>query len=299
MSQRLIATIGMFDGVHIGHRFLIDFLQSEATRRNLIPAAFTFNRHPLSIVRPDAVPPMLSSLQERIDLLHKAGAQYVEVLDFNGQMRSLSARQFIAMLHDRYDVDALIIGFNNRFGHDRIDGIEQYRTIGAEIGIDIIQAPEYHGIASPVSSSIIRKYLCEGNIDQASVSLGRCYTLTGTVVTGKQLGRTIGFPTANISPLDTQKLIPASGAYAVTVTTADGIPRPAMLNIGSRPTIDRPNAPISLEAHIFDYNADLYGTTVTITFHAYLRPERRFPSLDALRSQLDADASTVKQLFNN
>ena len=295
MSERSIATIGMFDGVHLGHRFLIDCLKSEATRLDLSPIAFTFSRHPLSIIAPNAAPPLLTTIDERTSLLLSAGVGHVEILDFDQQMRSLTAHDFISLLHTQYSVDVLLLGFNNRIGSDRIDSIEQYRLIGREVGVDVIQAPEYHGGIQQISSSIIRRLLSDGSIERATAALSRPYTLSGTVVHGKQLGRTIGFPTANICPNSTEKLIPASGVYAVTVTSPDGIRRPAMLNIGSRPTVDNDNAPISIEAHIFDYNADIYGASISVAFHAYLRQERRFQSVEALRTQLDSDADTAKK----
>lgn len=295
MSERSIATIGMFDGVHLGHRFLIDCLKSEAVRLSLSPVAFTFGRHPLSIITPDVAPPLLSTIDERTALLHSAGVDRVEILDFDHRMRTLTARDFFSLLHRQYSVDAILLGFNNRIGCDRIDSVGQYRRIGVEVGVDILQAPEYHGIIRPISSSIIRRLLSEGAVEQAAAALSRPYELSGTVVHGKQLGRTIGFPTANIRPDSAEKLIPASGVYAVTVTTPDGIPRPAMLNIGSRPTVDTSDAPISIEAHIFDYDADIYGSTVSMAFRAHLRPERRFPSVEALRAQLIADADAAKK----
>lgn len=297
MDRRLIATIGMFDGVHLGHRFLIDFLRSKASGEGHIPTVFTFDRHPLSIIKPEIAPRQLSTISERAELLHQAGAERVEILSFDEAMRTMSAEQFITMLRDRYDVTSLILGFNNRIGHDRISSIEQYQAIGNQLGVKIIQAPEYAGSIEPVSSSVIREYLSTAQIAKANVALGRPYSLSGKVVSGRQLGRTIGFPTANISPIDSQILIPASGAYAVTITTHDGIARPAMLNVGSRPTVDNSDAPISIEAHIFDYNTDIYGTIVAVAFYGHLRPERRFPSVEALRAQLANDADDAKKIL--
>lgn len=297
MNRRSIATIGMFDGVHLGHRFLIDFLRSKATEEGHIPIVFTFNRHPLSIIKPEIAPRQLSTISERAELLRQAGVERVEILSFDDTMRAMSARQFITMLRDRYEVASLILGFNNRIGHDRISSIEQYQAIGNQLGVKVIQAPEYTGSVAPVSSSVIREYLSTAQIAKANEALGRPYSLSGKVVSGRQLGRTIGFPTANISPIDSQILIPASGAYAVTITTPDGIARPAMLNIGSRPTVDNSDAPISIEAHIFDYNADIYGSIVTVAFYDHLRPERRFPSVEALRTQLADDADNAKKVL--
>lgn len=286
----------MYDGVHRGHRYLIDFLRIEAARRQLTPAVVTFRNHPMSVVRPEAAPQSLTSTADRMHLLAEAGADDVILLDFNDRMRRMSARRFLSMLKKRFGIDALVVGFNNRFGRDRVDGIDQYRAIGEKIGMDIIGAPEYRDDA-PISSSAIRSYLYEGDIARANAALGYNYRFSGVVKEGKQIGRTIGFPTANITPAWPGILIPAPGAYAVIVTVPDGTRHGGMLNIGYRPTVDHAAHPQqTIEVNIFDFDGELYDATIEIEFVARLRAEKKFASLDKLKSQLATDARKARRL---
>lgn len=297
-SRRRIAAVGMYDGVHLGHRFLIDYLRLEAGTRRLTPAVITFSRHPLSIVRPLESPGLLTSLEDRLRLLDEAGAEDIIMLAFNDRLRYKSAKEFLSMLHRSYGIDALVLGFNNRFGHDRPGAFDDYRRLGAEVGVEVIQAPEYRGAASRVSSSLIRNSLLTGSPEKAAEALGHNYSLRGVVKNGEHLGRKIGFPTANLMPADKEVLIPKPGAYAAVVVTPDGVRRPAMVNIGFRPTVSDPLAPgkISIEAHILDYTGYLYEEEIIVEFVSYLRGEQRFQSIDKLRAQLEADAAKVRKL---
>lgn len=296
-SRRRIAAVGMYDGVHAGHKFLIDYLRLEAGTRGLTPSVITFSRHPLSVVRPLEAPGLLTSLEDRLRALDAAGAEDIVILTFNDRLRYKSARDFLSMLHHSYGIDALVIGFNNRFGHDRPQSVDDYRKIGEELGVEVISAPEYRGAGAPVSSSIIRNHLLSGNPGKAAEALGHPYGLRATVVHGEQLGRTIGYPTANLRPADKDILIPKPGVYAGYVYTPDGERRRAMVNIGFRPTVSEPEGQghISIEAHIFDYTGYLYDEEVTVEFIDFLRAEQRFASLDKLREQLDRDATNAKK----
>lgn len=295
--RRRIAAIGMFDGVHVGHSFLIDFLKGEAEARNLSPAVVTFYEHPLSIVRPAETPKRLSTPQERAQLLGIAGIGDVIMLHFDEALRSMTARQFMELMHDRYGIDALVMGFNNRFGHDRLQTMDQYRETGRQTGIEVIEAPEYEGPHAPVSSSIIRSLIGDGRMAEASAKLGRPYLLTGPVVTGNQIGRKLGFPTANIDIDDSLTLLPREGVYAALATTPDGATHRAMLNIGHRPTINS-DAPtrLSVEAHLHDYSGNLYGSTISVEPLEMIRHECRFPTLEKLKSQLAIDARATKAI---
>lgn len=295
--KRLIVSIGTFDGVHRGHRFLIGYLCREAALRDLACGVVTFSNHPQSVVNPQSVTPMLTTLSERLSLLEQTGINACLLLDFDDTLRNLTAEEFIARLHNRYGADALVVGYDNRFGRNRSEGFRQYCEIGARVGVEIIQAPELTGESGNISSSTIRSLLQVGDIAAANAALGYEYSLTGTVVAGKQLGRTIGFPTANINVADTTKLIPANGVYAAIAVTADGSRHKAMVNIGHRPTVDTINAPITIEAHLLDLNRDLYGEPITIVFVAFQRVEKRFNSLDELTSQLEEDRRGVNQLL--
>lgn len=296
-DRRRIAAVGMYDGVHLGHRFLIDYLRAEAKARSLVPSVVTFSRHPLALVRPLEAPGLLTTLEERVKYLEDAGIEDAILLSFNDKIRYMSAREFLSMLHKKYGIDALVVGFNNRFGHDRLEGFEQYKAIGKELGMDVINAPEYGGPAAPISSSIIRKYLLKGQPDKAYEALGHPYSLRGVVVDGNRLGRTIGFPTANIVPVDSASIVPKSGAYAAFVITPDGVRRKAIVNIGFRPTVADENVSgkLSIEAHILDYVGYLYDEEVVIEFVKYLRPEKKFSSTAKLQEQLTADANTAKR----
>lgn len=282
-----IAVVGTFDGVHQGHRFLLQVLNDEAHKRGMESTVITFAQHPLATIRPDDVPPMLSTLDERIARIADCGVECCIVLDFNKVLQQMSAQEFLEMAHKNYGIKVLVMGFNTQFGMDRIKGVEQYRAIGKEVGVEVIQAPEY---GCGVCSSAIRRMIKEGEIRGANEALGYHYVITGKVVEGKQLGRTIGFPTANVEVYDDKKLIPATGVYVVNVT----IPHlnktyRGMLNIGRRPTVDVADAPISIEAHIIDFEGDIYGKEVRVEFLKFIRPEQAFDSLDALIAQLHHD----------
>ncbi|MBD5313037.1 MAG: riboflavin biosynthesis protein RibF [Bacteroides sp.] len=299
-SRRRIAAVGMYDGVHAGHKFLIDYLRLEAGSRRLTPAVITFSQHPLSVVRPLEAPGLLTSLEERLRLLGAAGAEDIIILTFNDKLRYKSAREFLSMLHKSYGIDTLVLGFNNRFGHDRPQTLEEYRKIGDEIGVEVIPAPEYRGAGSPVSSSVIRKHLQSGQPEKAAEALGHPYAIRGMVVKGQRLGRTIGFPTANVNPNSKETLLPKPGAYAAYITTPDGIRRAAMVNIGFRPTVAEPDGrgEISVEAHIFDYNGYIYDEEILVEFMKYLRPESRFASTEKLREQLERDAAKARKILS-
>lgn len=282
---RRIATVGMFDGVHCGHRYLVEQMRSEAVCRGLETEVVTFATHPLLTIRPECVPPMLSLPSERVALLASIGVDHCRVLDFDADMQRLTAREFMAMLHEQDGVDVMILGFNNRFGSDRLCDIADYQRIGAEVGVEVLQAKEYPG----VSSSVVRQQLAEHDVQGAAESLGRYYSISGTVVKGKQLGRTIGFPTANVAVGDKSKLVPPIGVYACVAVVGDGERYPAMVNIGRCPTVDANNNAVTIEANIIGFDSDIYSCEIEIEFVDYLRGEQRFGSLDELVAQLEFD----------
>ncbi len=296
--QKKIATVGMFDGVHLGHHAVIDYLLSEGKRNKLEPAVFTFKVHPLTIIRPTEAPLLLNTPIEKSTLLKQAGINNCIFLEFNDNLRNMSAKEFLLMLYSQYNVKTLILGFNNKIGHDGISDFDKYCQLGNEIGIKILKAPEFKLINQSISSSSIRKLLLNHNIKQANDLLGYKYFISGKVISGKQLGRKIGFSTANIKPNDKIKLIPPIGVYAVIVTTPDNKRHSAMLNIGSRPTVDIPDAPVSIEAHLFNFNADLYNTDLTVEFIDFIRPERQFSSIDHLKNQLQKDENTAIKIIS-
>lgn len=290
----LIAAVGTFDGVHLGHSFIIDELKREAQIAGMTPAIVTFASHPLSVIRPERVPELLTPLHSKLEML-RARAKTI-VLEFNDTMRNMSAFDFMTMLRDNHNVRAILLGYDTRFGHDRPTEFADYVTLGAKAGIDIMKAGEYTGKDAPVSSSRIRAALRSGDTSLANRMLGHHYNIAGTVTHGKQLGRTIGYPTANIEPECDRLLIPAGGVYAV-YAKIEGVATvfPAMLNIGTRPTVDgAPDARRTIEVHLLDFNSDLYGKRIEIEFIDRLRDERRFNSLDELKAQLGRDAEATR-----
>ena len=299
-SARRIAAVGMYDGVHAGHRFLIDYLGVEARSRGLVPAVVTFSRHPLTVVRPLQAPALLNTLEQRVSLLGEAGAQDVILLSFNDALRRMSAREFLGALKRKFAIEALVLGFNNRFGHDRPDSMDQYKALGQEIGVEVITAPEYRGPGAPVSSSAIRRHLMEGRPEEAARLLGGNYTLRGKVINGKRLGRTLGFPTANLELPAASLLIPATGVYAAYVVTPDGVRRKAVVNVGYRPTVSESEGEskqLSVEAHILDFVGYIYDEEIAVEFVKYLRPEKTFSTTAKLASQITDDIATTRKVL--
>ena len=292
----MIATIGFFDGVHIGHCHLINMLKKVARERGVEACVITFDRHPRQVVQPEWCPEMLTTLEEKTQLLKATGIDRCEVLHFDREMANHSAHDF--MLHtlkEKLGVSILVTGYDNRFGHNRSEGFEDYVRYGKEIGIEVIKGEELTDGSNNVSSSSIRRMLKEGRIEDATRCLGREYQLTGTVVGGEHIGRTIGFPTANIRPDDSSKLIPANGVYAVDVWSQAGdINRErAMLNIGTRPTFN--GTATTIEVHIPHFAGNLYGSTLSIAFLRKIREERKFDSPEALVEQLNKDLNNIEQ----
>lgn len=286
----VVSTIGFFDGVHRGHLCLIRQVQEEARRRGAGSLLITFDRHPRAVFAPESVPPLLTTPEEKLALLRATGADDIYTLPFDREMASLTAREFMQqVLRDQLGVQALVIGYDHHFGRPQGEGFEEYRALGRELGVDVVLAHELEG--EHVSSSAIRRALGAGDVSTASELLGRPYTWTGCVVHGHAVGRQLGFPTANLTALVPEKLLPANGAYAVIINR-----QPAILNIGCRPTINN-GIDTSVEAHILDFEGDLYGQTLTVSFIARLREERRFSSEEELALQLQRDKETAERLI--
>ena len=280
--------------MHLGHCHLINMLKKVARERSVQSCVITFDRHPRQVVQPEWCPDMLTTPDEKTQLLKATGIDRCEVLHFDREMASQSARDF--MLHtlkERLGVSILVTGYDNRFGHNRSEGFEDYVRYGKEIGIEVIRGEELTVGSHNVSSSSIRRMLKEGRIEDATRCLGHEYQLTGTVVAGEHIGRTIGFPTANIRPNDSSKLTPANGVYAVDVwSESEGITRRrAMLNIGTRPTFD--GKATTIEVHIPGFEGNLYGKTLTIAFISKIREEICFDSPEALVEQLNKDLDII------
>ena len=292
----LFATIGMFDGVHRGHLSLIRSVQTEASLIGAASAVVTFKRHPREILHPDSRMPLLTTFDERMELLSLAGIDYAIVLDFTTEIAHLSAHDFLALLAENYHVKGLIIGYDHRFGHNRSEGFDEYCTYAKKYCMKIMQTPPYRIGNETISSSAIREALSSGNIRLANEMLGYNYTLEGTVTNGHRLGRILGFPTANLLPDDNCKLLPAVGAYVVKATLPDGSEYGGMMNIGQRPTVSGDSC-ISIETHLFDFNDNLYGKHLSIAIIDFMRHEQKYASINDLQEQLQQDAATALRLL--
>ena len=277
----LAATIGFFDGVHTGHRFVLERLQQVASENGLESAVVVFEEHPQQILRGIHVP-LLTTLNERIALLKNSGVDHVLPFRFE-EIRLLSAEAFMHLLHEKYDVCVLIMGYDHRFGSDQLMDFSDYEQCAARVGIKLVLLPQ--NPRSDASSTTIRKALASGNIEKANQLLGYTYTLAGKVVPGKQIGRTIGFPTANLS-VPEEKLIPLAGVYVCKVDEMD-----ALLNIGNNPTTQ--GTEVTIELHLIDFDGDLYGKNLSVKLLRYLRPEQKFDNIEALRQQIMQDVRAI------
>lgn len=294
---RYAATIGFFDGVHKGHRFVIDNLKRVAAEQECKSMVITFERHPRQVVHSDWQPQLLTTLEERIHLLDQTGVDVLVVLRFDEAMAALSARDFMSkVLHDDLYVTTLLTGYDNRFGHDRSEGFEDYVAFGKQLGIEVLQGDALDVEQYRVSSSVIRRLLTDGDVAEAAHCLGRYYSLTGMVVHGEQVGRRIGFPTANVQSDCDERLVPASGVYAVLVELEATSSRwyHGMMNIGTRPTFGVHHP--TLEVNILDFEGDLYGQRLRIRFIERLRSEQRFESPEALATQIEKDSRQVRAI---
>ncbi len=295
-DEAVVATIGMFDGVHLGHATLIDALKQYAAGHGLKSAVITFARHPQHVLRPGGDLRMIMPLEERIEVLRQFEPDYIVVLDFTPEFAAQTSLQYMASLRDHYCVQALIVGYNHRFGHDRNATFAQYVEQGKSLGIDVMKAPEYLGEYAPVSSTIVRGLIAAGKVDDACRCMGRPYRLSGEVVHGFHNGRGIGFPTANVGNLDPLLILPHNGAYAVMVEVA-GRRMQGMVNVGVRPTLD--NGPqLSVEVNIFDFDDDIYGMPITLEFIKFLRLEFKLGSVEELRAQLTLDRERSIKILN-
>ena len=291
-----VATIGFFDGVHLGHRFLIQQVKVAATQTGWQSSIITFPVHPRQVIQSEFQPQLLSSPEEKIELLASTGVDNCILLPFTRELSKLTAYEFMQLLYDKYKVRMLVIGYDHRFGHNRAETFEDYCRYGRELGIHIMQASAYTQEQDKVSSSAIRRALQNGDIRTATKFLGYHYYLEGTVVDGYKVGRKIGFPTANLRVDFPNKLIPSIGVYAVYVYV-NGEKHKGMLNIGYRPTINN-GTDLSIEVHILDFQGDIYHQKMRIEFIEFLRPEEKFNSVDELVLQMQKDKEATFSAFS-
>lgn len=289
----MVIATGFFDGVHIGHRFVIERLVNAARERGDQSMVVTFWPHPRNVLQDDARNlRLLTSLEEKKALLRGLGVDHVEVLPFTKEFSRLTTREYFRdILITRFGAKAILIGYDNRMGCDP-QTPESIEKVAQDEGLDVIRLGS---VASPagvtVSSTKIRDAVAAGQMEAAAAMLGYEYSLLGVVVAGNRLGRTIGFPTANIQLYEPLKLLPGNGVYSVDAETL-GRKFKGMCNIGVRPTV-RAGGQRTIETNIFDFDEDIYGLDLKVTFHHKIRDERRFDSIDTLRSQLAADKACI------
>ena len=284
----MVVATGFFDGVHVGHRLVIEQLVRAAAARGDESMVITFWPHPRNVLQKEArTLRLLTTLQEKKKMLLDLGVDHVEVLSFTKDFSSMTTEEYLRMVMERYGAKTVLLGYDNRIGCDAKDPDQVARTAEA-LGIEVLRTdmvPSEHGFA--VSSTKIRQRLEEGDVQGAAQMLGYGYPLHGVVVAGNRIGRTIGFPTANMQLYEPLKLIPGNGVYFVRVETV-GRQLYGMCNIGHRPTVASGNAR-TIETNIFDFDEDIYGLDITVTFICKIRDEIRFDSLEELRMQLEKD----------
>jgi riboflavin kinase/FMN adenylyltransferase len=296
-SKKTIVTLGTFDGVHIGHSAILDKICKAAQQENLESVILTFFPHPRLIVSNNYDIKLLNTIEEKSVLLEKKGIQNFIIHPFDKTFSELSPREFVTqVLVEKLNIQKIIIGHDHKFGKDRAADFNDLINFGKEFGFEVeeISAQQINEVS--VSSTKIRNSLLEGNVSLANDYLGYPYVLTGNVVKGNQLGRTIGFPTANVEIPEEYKLIPKNGVYVVTVTIENKIVF-GMMNIGVRPTLGENK--LSIEVHLLNFDKDIYNQKIQVNILKRLRDEQKFESFEALKEQLEVDKQNTIQYFEN
>ena len=288
-----VITVGTFDGVHRGHRDVIERLVARSHALKIPSVLVTFDPHPLQIVNPSAAPLLLTTHDEKLEVIAETGVDYMAVVPFTSRLASFSAEDFVELMLRRcFRMRELLIGYDHGFGRQRAGNVNVLRSLGERDGfrlevVDPVSTSDGHS----VSSTSIRRAIAGGDLDRAAASLGRLYSVSGRVIEGAQRGRTIGFPTLNLGPPPPRKLLPPEGVYAVRVQTPVG-PVGGMMNLGPRPTFG--DSATSLEAHLFDTAGNFYGAHVRVDFVARLRETRKFASAEQLSAQLRHDEGEAR-----
>ena len=290
-----VLALGNFDGVHRGHRKILDRLRRVAIERGATAVVMTFDPHPPRVVRPDKAPPLLMTKAQKLEAIADTGVQGTAIVRFTRELSQWDPEMFVrTVLVDWLHVSEVWVGANFLFGHDRAGNFSLLRILGGRYGFraEKIDPVRYKDFV--VSSTRIRRLVTEGRVDEAGALLGHQYAIDGTVVKGDQRGRTLGFPTANLCTEN--ELLPPHGVYATTTRVGEVV-YASVTNIGTRPTVDD-SGRTTVETHIFNLDRDLYGVSVRLTFVQRLRDERAFESLDALRTQIAADCARARVLFD-
>lgn len=291
-----VIALGTFDGLHLGHTDVINTAKDYAERNGLKLAVFTFSNHPLALIRPDLVPVRIISAEEKIKLLESFGVDYLINIPFTEDFAALSPDEFLERLA-YFNYRCLVVGENFTYGFLGSGKTETLERSGRKNGFDVIVRPLVKMNGNVVSSTGIRNLIQAGHIEYANRMLGRAYAITGTIVHGEQRGRKLGFPTANIELLHGEMAVPAPGVYAVTASIESSIYE-GMGNIGNNPTFnDVEHA--RLEVNLFNCSRDLYGKTMSVQFHKYIRAEKKFSGVEELCRQIEEDKKAIKTYFLN
>ena len=290
----VVLAAGVFDGMHLGHRAVLETALDESRRLEATAVALTFDPHPATVLRPDAVPRLLTSTPFKLRLMATLGFTHALVVKFDAAFAAMTAEDFVFKLcAAARPLAGICIGEGWRFGHRRLGDADLLRRIGSKKNFFTREAAPVRIDGSVVSSTLIRQAVAEGRLAEAARLLGRDYSLSGTVLRGAGLGRKIGFPTANIATGTAQ--LPPDGVYAVEAFL-EGRPHPGVANLGVRPTVSN-DSPRLLEVHVFDFSGDLYDREIEVRFRKFLRPEKKFESLDELRAGIARDTAAAREFL--
>lgn len=291
-DREVCFAIGMFDGVHLGHQRVLRQAREDAAHSGAVAAAVTFDQHPASVIAPDRAPPLIYSLPQRLRVIGAMGIETILLIHFDRAFSEQSAEGFINELASHFKIESICVGSRFAFGHQRAGNFALLQALGQQLGFAVRGVPPVRWGDSKVSSTRIRQAILNGDLSLVRDLLGRPYSVAGEVIRGEQLGRKLGFPTAN---LDVAGLaLPPHGVYAGRVN-ADGRVRVAVANIGSRPTLNRPQPSRRFEVHVPGFRGDLYGRELEFEFRKRLRGEQKFDSLEALRDQIEKDVTAALQ----
>lgn len=293
-----VLTIGTFDGVHVGHQKILQKIKQEATKIGGETVLFTFFPHPRLVLNPnDNSLRLIQTLDEKKAVLENSGLDHLILFPFTTEFSQVTAQDFIQnFLVEKLRVKVIVVGYDHRFGKGREGNLAFLQQYSSEFGYKVIEIPAQEIEEVNVSSTRIRKAILSGDIETANAYLSDKFSLTGKVIKGKQLGRTLGYPTANIDVVDTLKIIPAIGIYVVKVKFENGTIYKGMMSIGKNPTVTDTET-LKLEVHLFDFSGDLYGHNITVQFLKYLRNEVKFSSIEQLKTQLDEDKKHSLDFF--
>lgn len=295
IARPTVLTLGVFDGLHLGHQLIISRVVERARETGAVPTVITFDPHPREVLHPESAPPLLQTFDQKVEAFGMLGVEQTIVIRFTREFAHVRAEEFLKdVVHERLHAKEVYLGRGFAFGRGRGGDIELLRKVSGQLGFFADEVPEVRLRGQRISSSRIRGLLSQGRVNLARRMLGRPYGVEGRVVRGAERGRTIGFPTANLQPQN--RVIPHAGVY-VTATLIEGIWRRSVTNIGVRPTFEKEAEP-SVETFVMDWGGDLYGDVVRVRFLHRLRDERRFESVEELKRQIDSDASRARKYFD-